>query len=195
MRLFSILLAALAPLVSLSSLAEDARSFTYKSWFTSFDGDRIIHESYRLMPDENRIVYGGDAYHLAEFCTESESYFCFSDHLLAFAVPKSKIVQGQTWDYLGDQFNVVTCNLNFQLLTTEFKDICLIRSNIGKGMSSMEWLYSPVVGLIGFTEVSEDGKELRPSWIVGAAGFGAQIDTTTSHNKALNADASKAGAG
>ena len=58
----------------------------------------------------------------------------------------------------------------------------------------MEWLYSPHVGLVGFTMVAKGGRQ-RPYWTTGEVGFGAPVGPEKAHNKSLNTDTGDAGTG
>ena len=115
------------------------------------------------------LIIVGDVGRSIEICN-SESYFCFNDQYIAFAVPVKGIKAQNEWEYDGVRF------INFGVRAITFLnshiDVYLIHANIEE--IAFRFLYSEKYGLVAIGILEPQNLIGRTYLIRGQYGFAHQ---------------------
>ena len=132
--------------------------------------DDIFNSSQMIVINvtESRINVG-DVGRSIEICN-SESYFCFSDQYIAFAVPVQDIGTRNEWEYSGVRF----INYGARAITflNSHTDVYLIQATINE--IAFRYLYSEKYGLVAIGILDPQALTGRTYLIRGQYGFAHQ---------------------
>lgn len=149
--------------------------FTYARWLR---GDQIRIER-SIDGTTGSIWIARDAVDSATFCPQESDFFCFYSSYHAIAIPRDMSFGVESWEHRGVVYTVEQRGIVVRIFGRTLSDLVKIRvpSTATSGLrftgDTGHFLYSPALGIVGFSYWKDDQTTEATYWLVGEKGFGA----------------------
>lgn len=145
------ILLVLALAASQESTPQAGQRYDYFNYATNQKARFAVDEF--SVDTRRRIYWRGHAGVSLSLCLPEDRYYCFGSPALSFAVPKTQLTSGQSWEREGQAFRVVG-ERELKLLGSDVK-ASVIESTAGDG-SAVRFFYSHCFGLVAIAFESDD---------------------------------------